>query len=203
MPAAKPESNVDKAIAYITQHPGARSPELAKHLGIPITNVNPTLAPLVAAGFLITCKVDQPGKPPMNEYRISSTVADNNVSWKEFRIARKAGTPLTKAPERPPRVPLSAVAPRVPLAAAAPVPAGETNPAEAETKQPASVTPAPKAKTPPAQPRLIRVAPKVVFMVDSTGQLRIEIPDHPPIVCSRDETRDAGTLLIATEPVWA
>lgn len=66
---------------------------------------------------------------------------------------------------------------------------------------PAPATPVPVPDR--VRPQLIKLAPRVVFMVDSTGQLRIEIPDHPPIVCSRDETRDAGRLMISTEPVWA
>lgn len=219
MPAAKkPESNVDKAVAYIARHPGARSPELAEHLGIPQTNVHPTLAPLVNAGYLIVCKVERPGKSPVNEYRLSAAVAEDKVSWTEFRISKRAGLPLTKAPGRLPRNAAPTATTAAPKADAPPVapataamtkpPAGETKSvatgcSEYPTKPAATVTTAVQRAKPAALPQPIRVAPRIVFMVDSTGQLRIEIPDHPPIVCSREETNDAGLLLITTEPVWS
>lgn len=81
-----------------------------------------------------------------------------------------------------------------------PPPKAEARPAAPSS--PAAPVPAPTVQD-RARPKLITAAPQIVFMVDSTGQLRIEIPDHPPIVCSRDETRDAGRLMISTEPVWS
>lgn len=204
----EPKTNVDKAVEYIAKHPGCRSQEIEEQCGIKFASA--TLSPLVEAGYLVACKVEKPGSPPTNEYRLSATVAADQVSWKEFRIAKKAGVPLTKAPARPPRIaaptpaappPKAETPPAAPAkAAATKPPASETNPAETGTPT------APKPTVAAAFRKLgeiIAAKPSVVFMVDSTGQLRIEIPDHPPIVCSRDETRDAGRLLISTEPVWA
>lgn len=200
MPAAKPESKIEKAIAYITKHPGARSPDIEAACGI--KSATALLSDVVDAGYLVTCKVERPGKPPMNEYRLSATVAANKVSWAEFRISRRTRERPTRAVSRPPRnAAPPVVAPRkteTPLPVEAPTPARGT-PMKAVRLDDGRIGRVPD--TSKLMP--IEATPRVVFMVDSVGRLRIEIPDHPAIVCSRDETRDAGTLLIATEPVWA
>lgn len=197
--AAKAESNTEKALAYIAKHPGARSPEIAEAIGAPVSNVTALLNGPVQAGFLVVCKVERPGKPPINEYRLSATVAEDKVSWSEFRLAHRANVPLTKAPTRPTRNAAPATTP-APVAATK-LQETETKPAERGTNHAKTVTAPRPVST--SEPRQIRVAASIVFMVDSTGKLRIEIPNHPPVICNRDETRDAGRLMISTEPVWS
>lgn len=184
----KPETNVDKALAYIAKHPGARAPEIEEQLGIKF--VSALLAQAVESGFLVACKVERPGKPPTNEYRLSAAVAADKVSWSEFRLAKRAKLPLKLA--RP-----------TPMRTAAPPPTAETPPPKAAPPLPAPI-PAPQNQPIKAGPiKAVPIAPEILFLIDSTGELRIEMPDGEQFFVSRRETQSLGRLLMATEPIWS
>lgn len=75
-------SIAELAMEYIRAHGTARSDEIEKELRI--SNVAAHLNPHVARGELVRCKVERPGKAPVNEYRISastpaSTFTPSNV----------------------------------------------------------------------------------------------------------------------------
>lgn len=92
---------VDQAIAYIAKHPGARSPAIAEALGTSPGNISAMLMTPTSTGYLVACKVSAPGRPPMNEYRLSATVADSGQSWGEFKSAnRHRPAALAASPER-------------------------------------------------------------------------------------------------------
>lgn len=50
---------------------------------------------------------------------------------------------------------------------------------------------------------LVRVPPQILFLIDSTGELRIEMPDGEQFFVSRRETQSLGRLMMATEPIWS
>lgn len=92
-------SKVERALAYIRQHVSARSPELAKHCGIDQKNVTPLLSSAVDRGYLISCLIERPGLSPILEYRLSATVSESKVSWREFKLSKRR--PPATSPTRP------------------------------------------------------------------------------------------------------
>lgn len=184
------QSLIEKAIAFIAKQGSARTPEIAAHLGIKEAHVSASLARPVELGYLVTCKVTMPGRREMNEYRIAEAVSTSKQSWGDFKISRRAATtqvkPLAAPKEPPPRTPNDK---RI-EAAAIPKKAVRTEDGRI-LKVPAEAT-----------PQQAGVAPRIVFMIDSTGRLRIEL-DGKTHICSNAETRDAGLLMIASEPVWS
>lgn len=184
------QSLIEKAISFIGKQGSARTPEIAAHLGIKEAHVSASLARPVELHYLVTCKVTMPGRREMNEYRIAEAVSTSKQSWGDFKISRRAATtpvkPLTAPKEPPPRTPCEKKieAPAAPKKAAR-MENGRT------VRVPADST-----------PKLHEIAPRIVFMIDSTGRLRIEL-DGKTHICSNAETRDAGLLMIASEPVWS
>lgn len=193
-------SQIEKALTFIAAQGGARTPAIAELLGISLNAVMPVLTIALDRGYLIACKVEVPGKRPANEYRLSASASESNQSWADFKEAHKLGTkPLKIGKERPPREPLASKPPstakvsphfETPAALAAPLirPSVATA-VVARTAEPAVLPPA-------------RDPQRIVFMVDSNGQLRIEMGDKT-IICSTEETRDAGELLVASETIWS
>lgn len=193
----KPETNIEKAIAYIAKHPGCRSTEIEEKTGI--TFAAALLAPAVEAGYLVSCKVSQPGKRPSNEYRLSATVADSKASWSEFRISNRNKT----AP--PPKA-------ETPVCEFVQTGYSAVNPAIAEAPSPISApaeTEAQRALPPAADEsaakdcNLVRTELRILFLIDSIGELRIEMPDGTLVGFSRHETQSLGRLMMATEPIWS
>jgi len=185
---AEIQSKTEKAIAFIAQRGSARSPEIAEHIKINATAIQAFLAGPLEAGYLIACKVEIPGKRPMNEYRLSANVSESKQSWADFKAASRLSTkPLKIAKDRPPRVPPETkprtVAPEMPK---------RVIPAELPTPKPGEAI---KAATTGERKRLI-------FMIDSNGQLRIEWPEET-VILSNEETRDVGELMAAAEPIWS
>lgn len=198
---------VDQAIAYIAKHPGARSPAIAEALGTSPGNISAMLMTPTSTGYLVACKVSAPGRPPMNEYRLSATVADSGQSWGEFKSAnRHRPAALAASPERPPRTAAparSTVATKAPapetLAPKTTVPTPATEAVKAPQPLPAATETA--ARISPPEPS--QTPERIVFALGTDGRLRIEIPGHPPIICSDGETRALGDLIIAAEPIWS
>lgn len=46
-------------------------------------------------------------------------------------------------------------------------------------------------------------APEILFLLDHSGELRIEMPDGEQFFVSRRETQSLGRLMMATEPIWS
>lgn len=225
----KPQTNTDKALAYIARHPGCRSPEIAEAIGVPASNITAILTSPVQAGYLVVCKVEQPGKVAMNEYRLSATVADDKVSWSEFRVANRARKPATEATPRPMRTtaaakptapPPKAETPATIAPASAPPPAIELAPPKITVRRTAETAETPSPISAPAETEsqrtlppaadesaakhcnLVRAQPQILFLIDSTGELRIEMPDGEKFFVSRRETQSLGRLMMATELIW-
>lgn len=215
----KPQTNTDKALAYIARHPGCRSPEIAEAIGVPASNITAILTSPVQAGYLVVCKVEQPGKVAMNEYRLSATVADDKVSWSEFRVANRNKRPATEATPRPMRTaaakpaapPPKHIAPLRPIVTPAGLAAVTRLIEDADTASPTQL-PAETESQRAMQPspdesaakncNLVREQPQILFLIDSTGELRIEMPDGEKFFVSRRETQSLGRLMMATELIW-
>lgn len=93
------DSKTARALAFIEKKGSARTPEIAQAIGTEPKNVSPLLAAAVADGRLVTCKVDQPGKPPCNEYRIGGGVKP--VTFREARPAVPTKIPPPAKPAAP------------------------------------------------------------------------------------------------------
>jgi len=99
--APRPGSKTALAIAYISTRAGARTDEIAEATEIDRNSLASLLGPAVTAGVLLTCKVEQPGKPPMNEYRVACGASLQ--PFKEFHFPNKpAEAPKPAATEAPP-----------------------------------------------------------------------------------------------------
>ena len=156
-------------------------------------------------GYLVACKVEVPGHAPINEYRLSAMVSESNQTWEQFKASEHAKLPsraLKIAKARPPRdaaaSPPSAVSEnganilaRLMTPLVAPVDT-ETKPKIAEPIH---------ANKPDVVLHRTNDTP-IVFMIDSNGCLRIEFNEET-VICSNQETRDVGELLVASEPIWS
>ena len=86
---------------------------------------------------------------------------------------------------------------------AAPPPKPETPPPKVAPPLPAPI-PAPQNQPIKAGPiKAVPIAPEILFLIDSAGELRIEMPDGKQFFVSRRETQSLGRLLMATEPIWS
>lgn len=202
----KAETKIEKAIAFIRSKGSVRTPELAEHLGIPDRNVMPLLHDTLEKGYLASCLVEIPGRRPINEYKLSALVSESKITWAEYRTtARSQPRPLrTKSlpvlrgttvvsTARAPIPPSSLSTPEKAVTPAEPFFARASDHDKKAT--PTAHTPAPTPE--PETPRQ-----RAVFMIDSNGQLRMELDDKT-ILFSNEETRDVGELLVASETIWS
>lgn len=173
----KQPSRTQRAIDYIAKKGSARSDEIAAAIDIEPKDVSALLAPAAAGGFLVTCKVSRPGKPPVNEYRLSAGYAPSE--WRNFRIKRGTAPTSVKVP---PVVAKESATPKARLTSSATQIAGES---------------LRKAATPSVP---VMAAP--MFHVDSNGQLTINLPAGP-ITLTPAETRLLGNFMDITEPAWS
>lgn len=90
-------SKTEQAIQYIAQQGAARTPEIARASGIAPKDVSALLNPFVKIGLLITCKVEQPGRPPCNEYRLTAGASPHN--WRNFRVRKIDPDPPRPRPQ--------------------------------------------------------------------------------------------------------
>lgn len=183
------ENNTEKCIAFIARHGRARSPDIADHIGRDSGAVAALLTTAVKAGYLVACKVEQPGKPACNEYRISEQYSETKTSWREFKLrARQAGTPTSAKAARPPvDEPPRAANPNLPPARMPPPPTAH---ATRQVRAPFSTT---FTAAPPAPLRAV---------LDSDGQLTLHLPDADPIVLDVEQTRTLGQFMVDTHPAW-
>lgn len=207
----KPETNIEKAIAYIAKHPGCRSAEIEEKTGI--TFAAALLAPAVEAGYLVSCKISQPGKRSTNEYRLSATVAEDKVSWSDFRVAKRAKALRTEAKPRPMRTTNPTT-----IASKATQPLDPTTEEKPISHQPAELTVQTLemgAPHPGIAPLLMRndatnvsegrppttEKPKLYFSLDNNGRLHISIGDEY-LDLAPEAVRELGQFMVDTEPAW-
>lgn len=82
------ETKIQRAINIIEKRPGIRTDELARALGVEPAKVAPLIFAATANGFILSCKVERPGKQATNEYRLSSGVVASG--WDEYRSKHTA-----------------------------------------------------------------------------------------------------------------
>lgn len=51
--------------------------------------------------------------------------------------------------------------------------------------------------------KLVQHPPQIIFLLDITGELRIEMPDGEQFFVSRRATQSLGRLMMATELIWS
>lgn len=202
--AKQPEkTKTELALEYIAAKGSARTSDIAEHLGIKTNNIQAMLDIPLKSGYLIACKVTAPGKPPLNEYRLSATASADKQSWAEFKVAR-AKKPAPIPPKAPSPIPKPVLtckppepqkpAPAASYSSPAPVPKKPAEPAQA---------PAPiKHETASAAVEKPEAPAGIYFLIGHDGRLRIE-QDGKLLCLSNSETRQLGELLHDTEPVWA
>lgn len=183
------KSKIETAIDYIAKHGNARTPAIAETLGITEKNVRPMLDPAIRTGYLVSCQVQvhtPDGIRRMSEYRLSSTVSDSKVSWKDFRI--KNGTSAEKTAS-----PTAKSAPTI--SSATPVP---EDPADAVCQAiPPTIPTLPLEQ----DKRAMAQADKSLFLLGSDGCLHIEAAGIT-FQLTRDETHHLGMFMDGTSGFW-
>lgn len=172
-------TQVDKAMDFIKAKSSARSDAIAEHLGIKLAQVAVILNAPCKDGRLVSCKVERPGKPAINEYRIGGGMRPAEFT---FIAAGKRGRPA--AIETKPATAETKAAPPAP-----PAP-------KAETKTPERETP------PPAAARSTHHAQELAVAITHLGQMTITF-DHLDIQLTPALTRRLGEFFSATDTVWS
>lgn len=103
--------SLDRALAFIAKTGCARTDLIAKHLACDGEHVDKIVAPAVAVGYLVACKVMRPGKPDAYDYRVSEACSVTKaLSFADFSITHKpkvaAGSSFVMAAP-PPRTPVN------------------------------------------------------------------------------------------------
>lgn len=181
----RPGTKTAAAIDYIEKHPGARSREISDACGMAIESVATSLAPWVTNGTLICCKVERPGAPTQNEYRMGSGIQPR-TSVPEMR----ARTPQPRVGQNIGRVSLGTLLPETSL------PEGH------------AVAAAPSPAVPPVATKPGRAGARdvneITLSMDDEGRLTMRITDgqSDPLRLSAQETLALGDFLHATEGLW-
>lgn len=92
------ETKIQKAINVIEKRPGIRTEELAAAVGCEQKNLAPLLWAATSTNFIVTCKVDRPGKPPTVEYRLSAGVVSSG--WDKWKSEHREPTVKPLKPEK-------------------------------------------------------------------------------------------------------
>jgi len=77
------ESVAKRAIALLTERGAMRTAQIAEALGVENAAVASSLGAYVNNGTLTACKVESPGTPPTNEYRISAS--GKTTDFREYK----------------------------------------------------------------------------------------------------------------------
>jgi hypothetical protein len=81
------ESVAKRAIALLTERGAMRTAQIAETLGVPKGAISSSLGPYVNNGTLTACKVESPGTPPTNEWRISA--GGKTTAFRELKVTDK------------------------------------------------------------------------------------------------------------------
>ena len=202
---------------------GIRTSDLAERAGIPRGSVQAMLAPYVASGRLLCCKVSVPGNPPQNEYRSGAGVATP-----EFKPldARRAGIARNTAHVRPassmPAVAVSQPAdkrePEVPVflkssSSTTPQPeVGNTGSVQSEQTSADEHAVASREETPGLQPERRGMGPAPAsapagdvlrMSIDQDGALQLGDENDPARwVFTPSQVLALGDFLHGTQGVW-
>jgi len=169
------KTKTETAIEYIAKHGSARTPDIASLLKIPDKNVQPLLQKALETGYLISCTVQvntSNGIKRMKEYRLSATVSESKIHWREFSLARRK--------EDVPRL--------TPLKTATPKPEAPVE------RLPTTTLVAPSVRIP-------EPGKKSLFLLGSDGCLRIEAAGLT-FELTRDETHNLGMFLHGSSDFW-
>lgn len=187
--APRPGSKTETAIAFIQKRGSARTDDIVQATGIGRDSLNTLLRPAVDAGVLVCCKVEQPGKPPTNEYRPGSGLP--------ALTQRAELKPSSRLPRRDPQ---PAVGQNTGSAPSGLLPE-QSSSADGRA---VATSPAPAPKGRELGPAAAR-APASNAMditIDQDGAVTFCIPNEPPIELDPGQTLALGHFLISTEPLW-
>ena len=87
-------NKTEMAIEFIAKKGTARSEDIAQISGFKSHEVAVRLHPFVTGGVLVSCRVQRPGKPSCNEYRLGTGVTIDN--WREFKVYSAAARSTKK-----------------------------------------------------------------------------------------------------------
>lgn len=90
------KTKTENAIDYIAKQGAARSTDIGEAANITANQVCSTLYPYVRGGVLVSCRVEQPGKPSCNEYRLATGVTAQN--WRNFKVGIFSASAVPKTP---------------------------------------------------------------------------------------------------------
>jgi len=80
------KSRTQQSLEVIYQHPrGIRTDEIAQKIAVDRKQVHSIVAPLIAAGLVISSKIERPGQKDIFEFRISASAPDippDYLAWK-------------------------------------------------------------------------------------------------------------------------
>lgn len=208
---SKEKSKVQRAIEYIYAHPATRSDALAKVFDCDPKNVPAFMKDVLAAGLIVSCKVEQPGRKPCHEYKPSAAAPDKCPdNWLDWKRANAA------APVKP--LHFKATGPRDGLQkkgsdmSETPAGGGEITPAAASVRSPLGVQELPVGEADieaqagshgPEEAKAVASDPAasavdIDISLDNAGQITID-----GLKFSVAETRAIGQFLIDTEPAWS
>lgn len=91
------ETKIQKAINIIEKRPGIRTEELANAIGCEQKNLAPLLWAATSTSFIVTCKVERPGKQGTVEYRLSAGVVASG--WDQWKSTHREGGPKPLKPK--------------------------------------------------------------------------------------------------------
>lgn len=204
-------TKTQKAIDFIAKQGAARSDAIAKHLGIEAKNVAPLLFAATQKGFLVTCQVQMPGKPPMNEYRLSAGAVP--TEWRNFKIKRGV-MPRLPTDDRTSSLPMEVGRTAQPAVAkntgSASSSATTSTPAEGRAVMKSPGAPAATSRPLGADVKPARATPGLTpaddlpffFALDHRGVLNLSIGGHA-FELSLSQTRAIGRFLVNTESAWS
>jgi hypothetical protein len=219
---SKEKSKVQKAIEHIYAHPGCRSDALSAIFQCEAKNVPAFMKDVLAAGLIVSCKVERPGRGATHEFKPSAAAPDKcPMDWLEWKRANIA----------PPVKPLhfKATGPRDGLqksgsARETQAASGDITAAVAAGSSPSGKQHLPSSEAAieaqagshgPEEATAIASAPaaSAICADDQFANalsigLHISLDKHGRLTLgeltfSPDETREIGEFLVATEPAWA
>ncbi|MDP1681047.1 MAG: hypothetical protein Q8L39_04655 [Burkholderiales bacterium] len=92
------KTKTELAIDFIAKQGVARSADIGEASGIQEKSVCTMLYHYVRGGVLVSCRVEQSGKPSCNEYRLATGVTAQ--TWRDFKVGLFSEAAVPKAPPK-------------------------------------------------------------------------------------------------------
>lgn len=183
----KPGSKCEKGYQFVLKMGTARSAEIAANVGVPTSQVMSLLSSAVAKGALICCKVEQPGKDPTIEYRVSGGMPP--APFVELKRPTQQ------------RAPQPAVSKNTGSASSASLLPGFT---EGRAVAPEAPKPTPKPRELGPAAREASARNEIRLSIDDSARLSITLADgqSDPLRLTPEETLALGDFLVCTEQLW-